>query len=85
MEEKPNKEMCWVLAKMAFDNPDPNLNSSDLDEYIFRKVKVEAMQHGSTVDRLLGFLVHVRGWYVGFSNEWSYFEYIASHSDLCST
>ena len=44
---------------MAFDNPDPNLNSSDFAEYI--KVKVEAMQHGSTVDRLLGFLVHVHG------------------------
>ena len=45
---------------MAFDNPDPNLNSSDFAEYIFRKVKVEAMQHGSTVEGLLGFLVHVR-------------------------
>ena len=46
---------------MEFGNPDPNLNSSDLAEYIFGEVKVEAMQHGSTVDHLLGFPVHVRG------------------------
>lgn len=54
--------MCGVLAKMAFSNPNPNLNSSDLAKIIyFREVKVEAMQHGSTVDHLLGFQVHVQG------------------------
>lgn len=46
---------------MALANPDPNLNSSDLAKYNFGEVNFEAMQHGSTVDHLLGFQVHVWG------------------------
>ena len=63
------KSAEFLQKEMASDNPDPNSNSSDLAQYVFGEVKVEAMQHGSTVDHLLGFPVHLRGLYVGFSDE----------------